>query len=41
MSPDVLDNALLPFYSTKITGTGLELPLCRELIEGNDGRFSL
>lgn len=41
MSEQVLENALLPFYSTKQTGTGLGLPLCREIIEAHEGKMSL
>ncbi len=41
MSEQVLKSALLPFYSTKQTGSGLGLPLCREIIEAHGGRLSL
>jgi nitrogen fixation/metabolism regulation signal transduction histidine kinase len=41
MSEEVLRNALLPFYSTKPSGAGLGLTVCREVIDAHGGRLSL
>ncbi|MEC8324864.1 MAG: ATP-binding protein [Pseudomonadota bacterium] len=41
MSEAVMASALIPFYSTKASGSGLGLALCREIAEAHHGQLSL
>lgn len=41
MAAESMERALLPFYSTKRTGSGLGLALAREIMEAHEGRIEI
>lgn len=41
ITDDVLQHALVPFYTSKTNGSGIGLTLCRDIIEAHGGTISL
>ena len=41
MSPDVLEHAFIPFFTTKPSGTGIGLSLCRQIILKHGGSITI
>lgn len=41
MSDEALANAMVPSFTTKPTGSGMGLPLCREIIDAHQGRLRI
>lgn len=41
MTDEVMAKALIPSFTTKEHGSGMGLTLCREIIDGHDGRFRI
>ncbi|PLX86223.1 MAG: histidine kinase [Desulfuromonas sp.] len=41
MAPAVLEQIFTPFFTTKTQGTGLGLPICRQLMENNNGTLQV
>ena len=41
MKPEVMEQALVPFYSTKNLGSGIGLALCQEIIAAHNGQLLL
>jgi len=41
MSEQAMTRAVLPFWSTKASGSGLGLPLCNDIVEGHGGNLRI
>lgn len=41
IAPDVLDKIFIPFYTTKKEGSGIGLPLCKQIIQLHGGKLQV
>jgi nitrogen fixation/metabolism regulation signal transduction histidine kinase len=41
MSVDIMKKAFLPYYSTKVEGSGIGLSICREVVDAHHGQIAL
>jgi len=41
MSPEVMDNIFIPFFSTKKTGSGIGLSLCKQILLLHKGNIQV
>ncbi|MBP2239890.1 signal transduction histidine kinase [Cytobacillus eiseniae] len=41
MSDETINNIFVPFYTTKQTGTGIGLPICKKIIEDHSGQIMI